>query len=77
MVALRAIAHSDLSQPSPVSAEEMKTRKQAVEMLAKHVVQAEELDRKGFTGSKDELFNQLMPGKSRHVSVLLLGHAYM
>lgn len=40
----------------------MRIRKQAVDMLSNHIVQAEELDRKGFTNDRDELFNTLVPG---------------
>ena len=44
----------------------MRIRKQAVEMLANHIMQAEELDRKGFTNDRDELFNTLVPGTRLH-----------
>lgn len=48
--------------PAPtLTPEEIKVRKQAVDLLASHIAQAEELDRKGFTGDRDDLFSTLVP----------------
>lgn len=49
-------------QQTAISADEMRVRHQLVDTLKKHLEDAEDRDKRGFTGSRDEIFSHLMPG---------------